>query len=302
MMTETFLGAGVETLYEAVHRVRGAAARTASIHEPQGRGADHAPLEGRILGARDRLKALTAELTPSISPRWLADGHEGVHREALVDARGLAQAMVLFDDPDHAPPVLTAHEFTLTDGAGHEYGPHSDGLREAVAETDRRLGLLLDMLEAKGLIESTLFVFTADHGMAAQHVALGANPARHPERIGMKTVTGEPMIWLRDLDVAVEPAPDGRTARVIVCDNDADASGEKPPIAGAEVRVLGAGEQLVASLQTNAMGVAGFATPADVAPRDLVLSVHHPDYNPRHLRLDGTNLAIDLRRALYGEA
>jgi len=55
-------------------------------------------------------------------------------------------------------------------------------------------------------------------------------------------------------------------------------------------------------LQTNAMGVAGFSTPADVAPRDLVLSVHHPDYNPRHLRLDGTNLAIDLRRALYGEA
>ena len=302
MMTETFLGAGVETLYEAVHRVRGAAARTASIHEPQGRGADHAPLEGRILGARDRLKALTAELTPSISPRWLADGHEGVHREALVDARGLAQAMVLFDDPDHAPPVLTAHEFTLTDGAGHEYGPHSDGLREAVAETDRRLGLLLDMLEAKGLIESTLFVFTADHGMAAQHVALGANPARHPERIGMKTVTGEPMIWLRDLDVAVEPAPDGRTAKVIVCDNDADASGEKSPIAGAEVRVLGANDQAVASLQTNAMGVAGFSTPADVAPRDLVLSVHHPDYNPRHLRLDGTNLAIDLRRALYGEA
>ena len=158
------------------------------------------------------------------------------------------------------------------------------------------------MLEAKGLIDSTLFVFTADHGMAAQHVALGANPARHPERIGMKTVTGEPMIWLRDLDVAVEPAPDGRTARVIVCDNDADASGEKPPIAGAEVRVVGADEELVASLQTNAMGVAGFSTPADVAPRNLVLSVHHPDYNPRHLRLDGTNLAIDLRRALYGEA
>jgi hypothetical protein len=31
-----------------------------------------------------------------------------------------------------------------------------------------------------------------------------------------------------------------------------------------------------------------------------VLAVHHPDYNPRHLRLDGTNLAIDLRQALYG--
>ena len=299
MMTETFLGAGVETLYEAVHRVRGAGARTASIHEPQGRGADHAPLEGRVLGPRDRLKALTAEFAGAINPRWLADGHEGVHREAMLDTRGVAQMLVLFDDPEHAPPVLTAHEFALTDGAGHEYGPHSDGLREAIAETDRRLGIVLDLLEAKGLLESTVFVFTADHGMAAQHVALAANPARHPERIGMKTVTGEPMIWLRDLDVAVEPAPDGRTARVVVCDNDADGSGEKPPVPGAEVRVLSVGDRVLAALTTNAAGVAGFSTPADVAPRDIVLSIQHPDYNPRHLRLDGTNLAIDLRRTLY---
>jgi len=28
----------------------------------------------------------------------------------------------------------------------------------------------------------------------------------------------------------------------------------------------------------------------------------HPDYNPRRLRLDGSNLAIDLRHALYGES
>ena len=301
MMTETFLGSGVETLYEAVHRVRGAAARTASIHEPQGRGADHAPLEGRVLGPRDRLKALTAELVSAISPRWMADGHEAVHREALVDARGVAQMMVLFDDPEHAPPVLTAHEFTLTDGAGHEYGPHADGLREAVAETDRRLGIVLDLLEAKGLLDSTLFVFTADHGMAAQHVALAANPARHPERIGMQAVTGEPMIWLRDLDVSVEPAPDGRTARVVVCDNDPDTSGERPPLAGAEVRVHSNPDKLLASLSTNAAGVAGFSTPADVPPHAISVSVHHPDYNPRHLRLDGTNLAIDLRRVLYGQ-
>lgn len=300
VMTETFLGAGVETLYEAVHRARGATARTASIHEPQGRGADHAPLEGRVLGPRDRLKALTAELAAAISPRWLADGHEAVHREALVDARGLAQMIVLFDDPAHAPPVFTAHEFTLTDGAGHEYGPHSDGLREAIAETDRRLGVVLDLLAAKGLLESTLFVFTADHGMAAQNVTLAANPARHPERLGMKTVTGEPMIWLRDLAVTVEPAPDGRTARVVVCDNDADASGEPPPIAGAEVRVLTGHDQVLATLTTNALGVAGFPTPADVPRHAIAIAVHHPDYNPRHLRLDGTNLAIDLRATLYG--
>ena len=160
---------------------------TGQHHEPQGRGADHAALEQRVVGPRDRLRALTPDFVKAISPRYAADGKEAVHREAVLDARGMAQVMVLFDDPSHPPPVLVAHELTLTDGAGHDYGPHGDGLRTAIAETDRRLGQVLDMLEAKGLLDSTLFVFTSDHGMAAQDVTLKANPARHPERIGMKT-------------------------------------------------------------------------------------------------------------------
>jgi phosphonoacetate hydrolase len=315
--TERYLGHGVETLYEAFHRVLGQQAFTVNIHEPQGRGADHAALEGRVVGARDRLKALTPTLVEAINPRYVADGKDAVYREALLDARGLAQLMVLFEDPAHARPVLVAHEFALTDGAGHDYGPHGDGLRTAIAETDHRLGQVLDLLESKGLIDSTLFVFTSDHGMAAQDVALRANPARHPERIGMKTVTGEPMIWLRDLYVTVEPAADGRTARVTVLDNDPDGSGERPPIVGAEILVHAHPEAVarldplhvghkadfgraVTSVATNDLGIAGFATPADVPPAHIVLSVHHPDYNPRHLRLDGTNLCLDLRRELYG--
>jgi len=302
MMTEEFLGSGVETLYEAFHRVLGPEALTASIYEPQGRGADHAPLERRVIGPIDRLKALTAELMPSISPRYLADGHDAVHREAIVDTRGLAQVVVLFDDPSRPPPRLVAHELTLTDGAGHEYGPHGDGLRTAIAESDRRLGHVLDLLERKGLLDTTLFVLTSDHGMAAQDVRLAANPARHPERIGMKAVIGEPMIWLRDLDVHVEAAPDGRTARVIVCDNDVDASGEKPPIAGADVLVHTPHAGALAAVTTNEIGIAAFATPPDVPPHDIVVRVVHPDFNARHLRLDGTNLSLDLRRELYGVA
>ena len=210
--------------------------------------------------------------------------------------------MVLFDDPTTSAPVLTAHEFTLTDGAGHDTARTATDCARPIAETDRRLGLLLDMLAGQGPASTRRCSSSpADHGMAAQHVALGANPARHPERIGMKTVTGEPMIWLRDLDVAVEPAPDGRTARVIVCDNDADASGEKPPIAGAPRSACSAPTNNSSRrCRPTRWAWPGSPTPADVAPRDLVLSVHHPDYNPRHLRLDGTNLAIDLRRALYG--
>jgi len=311
--TEVYLGNGVETLYEAFHRVLGSGAFTVNIHEPQGRGADHAALERRVVGPRDRLKALTEGFLTDISPRYLADGREAVQREAVLDARGLAQIMVLFDDASHPQPVLVAHEFALTDGAGHDYGPHGDGLYEAITETDQRLGHVLDMLEQKGLLDSTLFVFTSDHGMAAQDISLKANPARHPERIGLKTVIGEPMIWLRDLDVLVEPAADGRTARVTVLDNDPDTSGEKPPVPNAEILVGVAAEQVLKGpsadaaalrtslkLHTDTAGIAAFATPSDVPSQQIVLSVRHPDYNPRHLRLDGTNLVIDLRRELYG--
>jgi hypothetical protein len=309
MMTEGFLGLGVETLYEAFERVLGEAAFTASIHEPQGRGAHHAALERRVVGARDRLKALTADFARDVHPRYAEDGKEAVHREAMIDARGMAQVMVLFDDDAHPSPSLVVHELALTDGAGHDYGPHGDGLRLAVAESDHRLGQVLDMLQRKGQLDSTLFVFTSDHGMAAQDVRLRADPARHPERTGMKTVTGEPMIWLRDLEVTVEAAADGRTARVIVLDNDADRSGERPPVVGAEVLVLaGRGSRrrtpsvsAAARVLTNEAGIAGFATPADVEPGDLAISVRHPEYNPRHVRLDGSNLAVDLRKELYGE-
>src|ERR1700687_4351731 len=235
--TESYLDGGVETLYEAFHRVLGPHAFTVNIHEPQGRGADHAALERRVVGPRDRLRALTPDFLTTINPRYATDGKEGVYREAVLDARGMAQITVLLEDPARPPPLLVAHEFALTDGAGHDYGPHGDGLRAAVAETDARLGQVLDLLTARGLFDSTLFVFTSDHGMAAQDVSLNANPARHPERLGMKAITGEPMIWLRDLDVVVEPAPDGRTARVTVLDNDLDPSGESPPVADAEILV-----------------------------------------------------------------
>ena len=120
-------------------------------------------------------------------------------------------------------------------------------------------------------------------------------------KFGMKTIVGEPLIYLRDLRVEVEAAPDGRTARVTVLDNDADQSGEQPPVGGAEVVVHTHADNVLARLRTTAAGIAGFATPPDVPPSAIALSVRHPDFNPRHLRLDGSSIVIDLRAQLYGD-
>jgi hypothetical protein len=276
---------------------------TAAIYAPFGRSAKHAVLEHRNLCERGRVKQLTAELSVDQDPRWARE-FKAVADEAVVDTRGVAQVIELFTREDLPPPDFTYHELVLTDGAGHDYGPHGDGLRAALDESDRRIGRVLDVLDRTGLFEETLFVVTADHGMAPQDVALRANPTWHVLDAGLEAVVAEPMIWLRDLAVTPERAPDGRSARVGVADNDADASGERPPIAGAEVVVEahrpGAAPRVIARGATGDDGLFGFATPSDLESHRIGIRVSRKGFNARHLLLDGTRLALDLRAALYG--
>jgi len=304
--TAKFLGPGVETLYEAFHRVFGAwdggtgGAFTASIHEPCTRGADHATLERRVIGDRDRLRELTARYAGDTSPKWEADGQKGAQGESIVDNRGVAQAIVLYTDAAHPPPAFMFHELTLTDGVGHDYGPHSDGERAALDETDVRIGRVLAALEAQGLIDDTLFVVTTDHGMAPVDADLKANQVRAVVDAGMKAVVPDPLVYLIDMRVLVTAHQDGRTAMIEVLANDPDASGERPPLAGAEITLATHGAKVLAHAKTDAGGTCGLPLPIDVAPEDLYIIVQHDDYNLRRLRLDGTPVHENLRALLYG--
>jgi hypothetical protein len=298
--TERFLNHEVETLYEAFKRVKGADAITASIHEPQGRGADHAVFERRIVGDKARLKALTAEMAGDVSPRWMADNIPAMQREEIVDIRGMAQAFTLFEHCAEAP-AFVAHEFVLTDGAGHDYGPHHDGLREALYRTDRRIGQLIAMLRERGILDTTLFVVTSDHGMAAQRIELKANPAAEPAAVGIKGIFAEPIIYLRDLNLEIERARDLRSIRITVRDNDHLPDWEHPAVNGARV-TLHRGDRRLGEATTDAEGRVAFATPADATDAELVLKIEHPDFNQRNLYGDGSPLREDLRRLLYGDA
>jgi hypothetical protein len=57
---------------------------------------------------------------------------------------------------------------------------------------------------------------------------------------------------------------------------------------------------VVAETKTDAFGSCGLPLPVGEDPEDLVVSVHHDDFNPRHLRLDGSNVVEDIRERLYG--
>jgi len=100
--------------------------------------------------------------------------------------------------------------------------------------------------------------------------------------------------------VEIEVKADGRTALVTVTDNDVDTHGERPSIVGAQIVVVDQQDGRVAEAKTDAYGQAGVAIPADVEPHALAMSVATDGFNRRHLRLDGTPLAIDLRELLYG--
>ncbi len=135
--------------------------------------------------------------------------------------------------------------------------------------------------------------------MATQDVSLRANPARIPQRDGMAAVTTEPLIYLRDLHVEVVVQRDGRTAQLTVLDNDAEPSGEKPPVADAEILVSDHRDGKVARVITDANGVAGISIPADLEPAGLRLAIQADGFNSRHMRMDGSNFALNLREVLY---
>ncbi|HYA34234.1 MAG TPA: alkaline phosphatase family protein, partial [Candidatus Binataceae bacterium] len=268
-------------------------ALTASIHEPQCRGADHAVFERRIVGDKARLKEITAALVDDVSPRWTQAVNPAMHREEIVDIRGMAQAIMLLEHSE-TPPAFVAHEFVLTDGAGHEFGPHHEGLREALYRTDRRIGALLEMMRRRGILDSTLFVITSDHGMAAQRVELAANPTVEPARMGIKAVYAEPMIYLRDLAIECTRTRDARMLRVKACDNDCHE-----PVEGVRVKIERRNGETIGEASTSGTGHVALATPANLRDDELVLRITHPDYNPRNVDGCGRPIHRDIREVIY---
>jgi arylsulfatase A-like enzyme len=60
--------------------------------------------------------------------------------------------------------VLTWWNSILTDTGHHSGGPYSDEARAALRDTDRRLGVFLDLLDERGMTDDTAIMLVADHG------------------------------------------------------------------------------------------------------------------------------------------
>ncbi|MGM0506899.1 MAG: ectonucleotide pyrophosphatase/phosphodiesterase [Bacteroidota bacterium] len=69
--------------------------------------------------------------------------------------------------PGENRPDLVTLYLNRVDIAGHRYGLDSDELREAVAEADHWIGVLLEELESAGLRDRLNLILVSDHGMSA---------------------------------------------------------------------------------------------------------------------------------------
>ncbi|WP_158884046.1 ectonucleotide pyrophosphatase/phosphodiesterase [Rhodanobacter sp. L36] len=77
------------------------------------------------------------------------------------------QVLAWFDRPADGRPDFTTLYFDAVDHAGHEFGPDSVQVNNALRETDAAIARLVQGLKQRGLFERMNMIVLSDHGMAA---------------------------------------------------------------------------------------------------------------------------------------
>lgn len=152
-----WLRPGVTTVFQ---RVPGT---TACVNDPVDVGADYSTFQLiRANGGTGGLLEQQPKDDPHTAQQHL--GNPDYAWGSQVDAAGLVQVLDLWSQPE--PPSLMWWNTTLTDAAHHAGGPDSEIAVDSLREADRRLGVWLDLVEQRGLLDATTVLLTADHGMA----------------------------------------------------------------------------------------------------------------------------------------
>jgi arylsulfatase A-like enzyme len=108
---------------------------------------------------------------------------------SVVDHMGTEQAVGIWSgryrDETYPAPRFMWVNFTLTDAAMHEGGPHSEIAAAAVRDSDARLGEVLAAVERAGAFDDTAFVLVADHGMEENDPAVRGDWDVHLREAGL---------------------------------------------------------------------------------------------------------------------
>ncbi|MEX2267831.1 MAG: alkaline phosphatase family protein [Acidimicrobiia bacterium] len=157
---------GIDSIHDAIHRAE-PGMFTASVNEPCDIGADYSTFHffrhgevPPIPKSPDGLPHTTERFVrPSKDYSW----------SSVVDHMGTDQAVGIwggsYRDESYPLPRFMFCNFTLTDSAMHEGGPHSEVAAASVRDSDGRMGEILAAIERAGAFDDTAFVLLADHGM-----------------------------------------------------------------------------------------------------------------------------------------
>lgn len=77
------------------------------------------------------------------------------------------QVLAWLDLPAAERPAFLTLYFDAVDHAGHDFGPDSPQVNEAIAQTDAALARLVQGLQQRGLLDRINMIVLADHGMAS---------------------------------------------------------------------------------------------------------------------------------------
>jgi phosphonoacetate hydrolase len=183
-----------ETLHMALHRAEGlwepgltTGAYTATLYDPSVKDADTADLERRDRTGRVPFPPLGISW-PSEIPGPEALLGTTVAGEQLVEQVGMVELYHLYTDGVCPLPRYIIMNFPTTDGAGHDVGPHGDLMDAVLEHIDRQFGVLFGWLEAWGILDRTVIVFTSDHGMQLGDPTRSGDPLAVLDAIGLPHV------------------------------------------------------------------------------------------------------------------
>jgi phosphonoacetate hydrolase len=157
---------GTESIHSAVRRTW-PDEFTASVNEPCDVDAVYSTFGFFRRGETPPIPASPAGL-PHVTERFVRPSKD-YSWSSVVDHMGIEQAVGIWSghyrDESYPLPRFMWVNFTLTDAAMHEQGPHSEMAAASVRDSDARIGEVMAAVERAGVFDDTAFVLVADHGM-----------------------------------------------------------------------------------------------------------------------------------------
>lgn len=90
-----------------------------------------------------------------------------VYNESISNSERINQILKWIDYPENKRGSFYSLYFNEIDTKGHQYGPNSNEVNDAIEKIDQTLGQLIDGLKSREIYNDINIIITTDHGMAS---------------------------------------------------------------------------------------------------------------------------------------